>query len=79
MTRADREVVIDHVFEPTYWDEGTADRMDDPAEHAAGDWEANAKLLTFSPALLRFVQSMAAQTEGGIITADYRQRALPWP
>ncbi len=35
---------------------------------------SNAKLLTFSPALLRFVQSMAAQEGGGVIA--HRDRAL---
>lgn len=37
---------------------------------------ANAKLMTFSPALLRFVQLMASQIGGGNITAQYRERAL---
>ena len=36
---------------------------------------ANAKLLTFSPALLRFVQRVAGQYEGGMITQELQRAA----
>ena len=36
---------------------------------------ANAKLMTFSPALLRFVQRVAGQYEGGIITQELQRAA----
>ncbi len=65
VTRGDQEVVIAQVLEPMYWEPGHADReYEEVVGEEAGDWEDNARLLTFSPALVRFVQKLAAQEVG---------------
>lgn len=71
----DQEVQIAHVLEPMVWHEGSDEPGDEPGDMALGDALANAKLMTFSPALVRFVQKLAGQVEGGIITAQYREEA----
>ncbi len=79
VTREDQqEVTIALVMEPTYMARVEGDPegyAGDMGEVPAGDWTDNAQLMTFSPALVRFVQKLAAIVDGGIITAQYRDEA----
>ncbi len=74
VTRGEHEVVIATVEQPTYWASGDAYGRDDSVEIEAGDWEENGKLLTSSPTLLRFVQSLAYYQD--VPPREVRERAL---
>ncbi len=75
VTRGEQEVVIATVRPPLYMVDGA----DGSYDFEAGDWVANAKLMTFSPALLRFIQSLAAYQGGsgqGQTADEIKERAL---